>query len=922
MKKFLSICLLCLSSFCFAQQVGTIKGSLTDKETQNDPLPFANVIIKRSSKGTTSDFDGNYELKDVEPGTYTLIFSFIGYETRTVPNVKVTANKITTVNTTLGTDADALDEVLISVQTSREKETALLLNQKKAVKIKQSIGAQELARKGVSTVEGAVIKTTGVTKVASRGVFVRGLDERYNYLTVNNLPIAPVNWETKIPSLDLFTSSVISKIDVNKIFYSNLYGDFAGASINIDTKEMPNSGATKISFNAGVNFQSLQNDFLTDKENGKQHYFGFGGSEARATPPALRNENYNSHEIFQAEGAAAVNAFQSDWDTEMINKPISTGFSISNEGVIARKENGNRTSYYVTMGYSNDYDSQIGSSFLKNPLGNTMRRTPRNNEFSFKTKSNALLSLFRKSENNYLNFNYLFLKSTTNSISDNFGRYNEVSANLLGKSSKYLDSYLSQFQLQGKYDLNSFSSIDYAATYGNSAYGQPDNNVVTIEEQSDGSYVFASNSSRLYKYFLDTENDNLAGHLGYNLNMETEKSNDQNIFKLGADFNRETLDVYNRFVLVDLLNTGSIPIDPNNIDSTLDNAFLNGQARYNELVDTRFLDIKTEIMGGNASYNYNFSNKLNVLLGVRLENFNRKLGETSLDNPYEFKRFFVLPNLNMRYSLTDNSNLRLAASKTYTKPKNIEVVNITRQNSLGDLIQGNPDLKNSDNYNIDLKYEIFPDANSLFSANLFGKYINNPIERLVQDSNSFVQTVFENTDEAYLYGAEFELKTTLGFLLNKSRFDNLSFGANVTLMNSEINISENLQQELNLTHRKRRLQGASDFLLNADISYKADFSKNFESQFTFTFNTYSKRISRVGSGAASVKYNDEFEQPFNNLSFIWKNKLYDQLSASVKFQNMLDDRYERTINGFNNEPVSNVSYTLGRSVSLSLSYEF
>lgn len=922
MKNFLSLYLLCISCYAVAQNDGTIQGALTDKEMQNDPLPFANVIIKGSATGTTSDFDGNYQLTDISSGTYTLVFSFVGYETLEIPGIKVTNNKITTVNTALSTSADALDEVLISVQTSREKETALLLNQKKAIEIKQSIGAQELARKGVSTVEDAVIKTTGVTKVASRGVFVRGLDERYNYLTVNNLPIAPVNWETKIPSLDLFTSSVISKIDVNKIFYSNLYGDFAGASINVDTKEMPNSSATKISFNAGVNFQSLQNDFLTDKENNKSYYFGFGGADARAVPSALSNENHNSPDIFQAEGQAAVNAFQSDWDTEKIDKPIATGFSISNEGVISRKENGDRTAYYVTMGYSNDYDSEVGSSFLKNPLGNTIRRTPRNNEFSFKTNSNALLSLFHKSEKNYLNFNYLFLKSTSNSVSDNFGRYNEVSANLLGKSSKYLDSYLSQFQLQGSYDLNSLSSIDYAATYGNSEYGQPDNNVVTLEEQSDKSYVFASNSSRLYKYFLDTENDNIAGHLGYNLNMKTDKSNDYNTLKIGADFNRETLDVYNRFVLVDLLNTGSIPIDPNNIDTSLDNAFLNGQARYNELVDTRFLDINTEIMGGNTSYSHNFSENFNVLLGVRLENFKRKLGEESLDDPYKFQRFFVLPNLNMRYSLTDKSNLRLAASKTYTKPKNIEVVNITRQNSLGDLIQGNPDLKNSDNYNLDLKYEIFPDANSLFSVNIFGKYIDNPIERLVQDSNSFVQTVFENTDKAYLYGAELELKTTLGFILNQKRFDNLSFGANLTLMNSETNISKNLQQELNLTHRNRSLQGASDFLLNADISYKANFSKNYESQFTFTFNTYSKRISRVGSGAAAVKYNDEFEQPFNNLSFIWKNKLYDQLSASLKFQNILDDTYERTIAGHNAEQVSNVSYTLGRSLSLSLSYEF
>ena len=53
-------------------QTGSIKGTLTDKQMNNEPLPFANVLIKDSSKGTTSDFDGLYTIDDLAPGNYVL----------------------------------------------------------------------------------------------------------------------------------------------------------------------------------------------------------------------------------------------------------------------------------------------------------------------------------------------------------------------------------------------------------------------------------------------------------------------------------------------------------------------------------------------------------------------------------------------------------------------------------------------------------------------------------------------------------------------------------------------------------------------------------------------------------------------------------------------------------------------------------
>ncbi|MEN8965496.1 MAG: carboxypeptidase-like regulatory domain-containing protein, partial [Polaribacter sp.] len=80
MKKILFIALVALSQVLTAQNKGTLKGLLTDKETNNEPLPFANVVIKGTTIGATTDFDGNYSIK-VPAGTHVVQFSFLGYKT-------------------------------------------------------------------------------------------------------------------------------------------------------------------------------------------------------------------------------------------------------------------------------------------------------------------------------------------------------------------------------------------------------------------------------------------------------------------------------------------------------------------------------------------------------------------------------------------------------------------------------------------------------------------------------------------------------------------------------------------------------------------------------------------------------------------------------------------------------------------------
>ena len=79
MRKLLIVFVILFVNVISAQK-GTFIGVVTDKEMNNEPLPFANVFVKGTTVGVTTDFDGNYAL-NVAEGEWTIVFSFIGYET-------------------------------------------------------------------------------------------------------------------------------------------------------------------------------------------------------------------------------------------------------------------------------------------------------------------------------------------------------------------------------------------------------------------------------------------------------------------------------------------------------------------------------------------------------------------------------------------------------------------------------------------------------------------------------------------------------------------------------------------------------------------------------------------------------------------------------------------------------------------------
>lgn len=100
----------------FSQSTGTLKGKIIDKETK-EPIPFANVVIEQNgvqAGGATSDFDGNYTIKPINPGKYDVKTSYVGYQAQEVRGFIVGAGKIEYLNIQMLASATTLKEVEIT----------------------------------------------------------------------------------------------------------------------------------------------------------------------------------------------------------------------------------------------------------------------------------------------------------------------------------------------------------------------------------------------------------------------------------------------------------------------------------------------------------------------------------------------------------------------------------------------------------------------------------------------------------------------------------------------------------------------------------------------------------------------------------------------------------------------------------------
>jgi uncharacterized lipoprotein NlpE involved in copper resistance len=96
-----------------AQSGGKIAGKIIDQKT-SETLIGATIAVQGSNKGAAANIDGRYVINDLKPGTYTVIVKYIGYQTKEISDVQVTAGAVTNLDIVMQQAvSQSLNEVVI-----------------------------------------------------------------------------------------------------------------------------------------------------------------------------------------------------------------------------------------------------------------------------------------------------------------------------------------------------------------------------------------------------------------------------------------------------------------------------------------------------------------------------------------------------------------------------------------------------------------------------------------------------------------------------------------------------------------------------------------------------------------------------------------------------------------------------------------
>jgi hypothetical protein len=904
MKKFLFLLFLTVTSIAVAQEKGTLRGLVTDKAANNEPLPFANIVLKGTTTGGTTDFDGNYSFL-VPEGTHTVVFSFLGYKT-IQKTFTIKAGETITINQAMSEEEGVgLDEVVVRASVSKEKKEALILEQKKAVSIKTTIGAQELAVKGVSDAAGAVTKTVGVSK-GSKNVVVRGLGDRYNSTTMNGLPLPSEDPEYKNIALSFFDTSIIQNIEVNKVFSSDLNGDVGGANINIVSKELTKKQEAAFSLGTGVNSQTVSQDFLTIDGSNK-----FGTQKL--------NHSISDFSVYNFD-----NSFKPNNQNLQLNSSLS--FKYGKKFDIGD----NSLSLFLVGGQDSKYNYLEGN-IKQNTNGGFIFRDQEFSKYTYNVSQLIMGNLKYKASKFDLAYNHLFIHNNKQSIGDYLGLDDPQQEGDLSflRRQQVNNNELYVNQLIGNYKFNDRLKFEAKGALNFIRGNEPDrrsneylirNGETRPNTNSDGT------NERFYSKLQ--ENDYAAkGKISYKL---TEKEDNISSIDFGLDY-RYTERLFSSKIFNHRFAGNGPIIDVNNPD-----AIFNQNSIDNDVFQLTSLNVsaanpdqiipftyrgKRLVSGVFSNLVLQISDQFILSGGLKFERaeqrvtFATNIADSNTDGPSFISKTYVLPNFNLKYSLDDDNIFRLAASQTYTYPQFKEIAPFKYQD-VNFSSQGNPDLNPSNNYNFDVKYEHYFSAGELIAITGFYKYILDPISRSEISSAGNTLTYLNVGDNASVFGIELEASKNI--LTSGDHVENdfkLDAGFNLSLLNSQVNLdSSSIAQ---FQQSSSELEGATPVLLNADLSFNQKYESS-ELTSAVVVNYFSNRVYSIGTRG----FENIIEKGIPTLDFVTTYKLGKHYSFKIKGTNLLNPSFQLSRDSSGGDNVVLSDYKKGVNLSLGISYNF
>jgi len=895
-KKIGLFFLLLFFSIAIQAQTGTIRGTITDAKT-NEPLIGASVLIAGTTYGAAADLDGNYVIHNVKGGTHTLVISYVAYRSVTRTGVVVPDKQEIVVDIQMTSDDIGLEEVEVVARANRESENILLMEQRQALVATQAVGARELSRKGIGDARAAVAQVSGISRQEGvKNVFVRGLGDRYNVTLLNGFPIPSEDPEYKNIALEFFGTDIIQNIGVNKVFSGSSYADVGGAIIDITSKELVGDQAFAVDLSAGLNTAATGSNFL--RQDGA-NYFGFTNSRQPV------NNQFD---------------FPNSLDPAQVSLPMNHSYGFSGGKMFHMGENRNPLSFFLVASHSSDYSYTreiVRNSITSGLIYQDQKGKKYSQNINQLVLGNLNYGLNRKHN---IAYNFMMIHANNQYVGEYSGKHGERhqdSEDYMGfhRRQQANDNFLIVNQLNADWKLTDKLNLETGVSYSNIKGLEPDRRENYLSRMTDGSYILTG-SNRQKRFFSTLkENDvNTKAVLTYRLNDRFGSGKSSVVFGYTGRYVNDNFEAieYN-FTAV----PGTIPMDPLRLDNFYNDANLKAGLFDMTTGDINSYKVTKFIHSGFAEVTRQLFSNITGNIGVRMDLVDMTVnhhvqhvqpGEESI------KKNYFLPSLNLKYDLNDKNSLRLGASKSYTLPQSKEIspyqyVNISFSS------QGNPNIKPSDNYNVDLKWDYYMNPGELLSLTGFYKYIVNPIGRVDQGNSAGLLTYDNISNHAIVGGLEFELRKNLfnRFNTQLEKMNRLSVGLNASYIYTNLTLDI-----LNTDPRNSELEGASPFLANLDLSYThTKKEKSFVA--SLIFNYFSNRIHTIGAKG----FKDIIEEGVPTLDFASSYSLNSHLSLKLKAQNLLNASYRLSReSSVSDEKVILNDFKKGQNISLGASYEF
>lgn len=935
--KWTFLILLGLSIHNVIAQNGDLTGKVSDKEI-NDVLPFANVQVKGTSIGTTTDFEGLYALK-MEPGVYTIVFSFIGYETIEISEVTIKAGKETIVNASIGPLSNQLQEVVITARTAENTEASLLDVQKKSVNLIDGMSSQAFKKVGASNLVNAVRNVPGVSVQGGKYVYVRGLGDRYTKSILNGVDIPGLDPDRNTVQMDIFPTNILDNVQVIKSSTADLPADFTGGMVNIVTKDMPTREEFSISLGIQVNPEMhFNSDFLT-YEGSSTDKLGF--DDGMRSLPISRQQYIPS----PSENNPLLTIVTQQFNPEMKAKKKKSymdsnlGFTYGNQfnvgsnkqlGFLAAGsyreeyiffqdfENGNyRKSADKSVTELSLAKGQVGdvgrNNILWSGLAGLTLKTPKS-----KYKLTAMHIQNGLSTAGYLNQQILFADAVE-VFKDNLEyKQSQISNALLtGKHSNDDGSWVTEWKISPTY-----SRIDDKDVRVAPFKYEEDEDIYTISPSSAG------NPSRIWR---NLEEINGVGTLNVQKRHQLFNRQAKLIFGGGYTYKERDFGIDNYRIRIqggqaqELYGDADGLLQPGNLwnVNTKRGSYIEGNF---EPANT-YNSIQT-VAAAFISEEFQITEKLKSILGLRMEKFDlyytgqNNFGDIVYDEEKVLDKADFFPSLNLIYGVNDASNARFSYARTTARPsfKEASITQIFDPLS-STTFNGNIDLQPTYIDNFDVRYERFGSNSQMFAVSGFFKNFVDPIEMtyFLSASDQFQP---RNLGNAIVYGLEFEMRNDFEFISESLR--DLSFNMNFSLIQSSLEMGDDELEARRLSLRDgekledtRELQGQSPYLINVGLNYG---NEDNGWQTGLFYNVQGETLEVVGTGDVP----DVYTMPFNSLNFTLSKSFGKNLSSNINFgiKNILNDDIESHYQSYKAEDEVFTKLTPGRGFTLGYAYKF